>query len=447
MPIRSWWNDASDGWSKRKNGGNRSWALLFASMSNLLALLVISPLSAILVFPANTQFSKTTSFQEAREVQNLTTTPATSEVVTFRTTIAAVLNQTTSAWVSTEYAVVPFWPSALTEPPLGSIFQGLSPQNWSSRATIYQVELDCVPMSLVQTGNVTWTENLGSNMTEAFSNITFQASSDDGCSIVFSGVPGDNKVLRNSGGWWASAPYQSLSEGMKTNNVTLSTCANRSMLLVGSASNMVTGNCHGYCFGEDSPSFDTKIMLCSSQCYSSSIDATVLINQTLTTVVFDTDIYHKTRERLPEASYNFSLMESTFFASNWSAKFGRNDGTLYNNGDDPWYGGPLSAIVAGPKYNMDFHRLYNSTSLLSDATSMLQQFLGETLMEAWKQDTNRDQATLAASVITSRPRIVASQGIGITLGLLLLLSGLLTSLVYYETRLSRRPLGLDQDPG
>jgi len=264
MPTRSWWNDPSDAWSKKKNEGTRSWALLSASMINLLALLVVSPLSAILLFPANTQFTALTAFNKMHEVHDLIITPAAYEMVTFRTTIAAVLNQSTSAWVSTEYAVVPFWPSTFGETPMGAIFTGLSPQNWSSRATVYQVELECVPMSLLQTGNVTWTENLLSDTTEAFSNITFEATSDDGCSIVFSGVPGINKVLSNSGGWWAPAPYDRLSQGITTNNATLSTCANRSMLLIGSASNMVTGNCHGYCFGEDAPSFDAKIMLCSS---------------------------------------------------------------------------------------------------------------------------------------------------------------------------------------
>jgi len=163
--------------------------------------------------------------------------------------------------------------------------------------------------------------------------------------------------------------------------------------------------------------------------------------------VFDADNYRHDRERLTEAIYNTSLVESMFFASNWSAKFGRNDGTLYNNGDEPWYGGPLSATAAGPKYNMDPHKLYNSTSLLSDVTNLLQQFLGETLMEAWKQDFNRDQSTLFAGITTSRLRIVTSHGVGATLGALLLLSNLSMLHVYYTTRLVRRPLGLDQDPG
>lgn len=73
---------------------------------------------------------------------------------------------------------------------MAAIITGLSPQK-SSRATVYQVELECVPMSLLQTGNDTWTENLLSDTTEAFSNITYEATSDDGCSIVFSGVPED----------------------------------------------------------------------------------------------------------------------------------------------------------------------------------------------------------------------------------------------------------------
>lgn len=91
MPTRSWWNDLCDAWSKKKNGGERSWALLSASVINLLALLVVSPLPAILLFLANTQFTALTDFNKMHEVQNLITTPAANEMVTFRTTIAAVL--------------------------------------------------------------------------------------------------------------------------------------------------------------------------------------------------------------------------------------------------------------------------------------------------------------------------------------------------------------------
>ncbi|CAD0087627.1 unnamed protein product [Aureobasidium vineae] len=368
-------------------------------------------------------------------------------MITFRTAIAAVLNQTTSAWISTDYAVAPFWPSALNEPPLGSIFTGLSPQNWSSRTTVYQAELNCVPMSLAQTGNYTWVAPFAPNTTETYSNLTFEATSDDGCSIVFSGTPGINKVLSNSGGWWAPFPYTKLSPGLKTNNATLSACANRSMLLVGIAKNMVTGNCHGYCYGEDAPYFDTKIQLCSSQYFSGSADATVLINQTSTTVVFDVEDYKRKRKLMPDTEYNSSTMESAFFSSSWSDKFGRNDGILYNNGDEPWYGGPLSVISAGPKYDTDSHRIYNSTSLLRDAKNLLQQFLGEMLMDKWKQRANEDTATSTAEVTTSKSRVVANKDVGITLAILLLLSGMAILHAFYTTRVAQRPLGLYQDPG
>ncbi|KAI4718179.1 hypothetical protein E4T48_05639 [Aureobasidium sp. EXF-10727] len=210
---------------------------------------------------------------------------------------------------------------------------------------------------------------------------------------------------------------------------------------------MVTGNCHGYRYGEDAPYFDTKIQLCSSQYFSGSTDATVSINQTSTTVVFDVEDYRRKRKLMPVTEYNSSLMESVFFSSSWSDKFGRNDGTLYNNGDEPWYGGPLAVISAGPKYDTDSQRIYNSTSLVTDAKSLLQQYLGEMLMDEWKQQANQDTATFTAEVTTSRSRVVANKDVGTILAILLLLSGIAILHVFFTTRVAQRPLGLYQDPG
>lgn len=453
MSTRSWWNDPFDAWSKKKNNGKRSWALLSSSTANLLALLVISPLSAIFLYPADTLLSTSITFLRAREAENTIITPTPSEMITFRTTIAAVLDQTTSVWLSTKYAVVPFWPWDLSITPLGSTFTGLSAQTWSGQTRVYQTELDCVPMSLVQIGNVTSQDDtVGTSDTPLYySNLTFEVTSADGCSIFFSGIPGINKVLSNGGGWWAPSPYNNLSAALTTKNATLTTCANRSMLLVGTAFNMVTGQgmCHGGCSNGD-PSFDTKIQLCSTRYYSGWIDVTVATNQTSTTVDFDTGDYRQRRELIDNNTYDSTLMENAFFNSDWSGKFGRNDGTLFNNGEEPWYGGPLSAISAGPSYNLSAGKLYNSTSLLSDATGLLQQFFGETLMEEWKQDASEQSDYLAfgvAAITTSKSRILASKSIGISLGILLLISGILILYVSHQTRLMRRPLGLYQDPG
>jgi hypothetical protein len=453
MPTRSWWNDPFDAWSKKKNGGKRSWALLSASVANLLALLVISPLSAIYLSPAETQFPTKITFFRAREVSNTTIIPPASGMIMFRTTIAAVLNQTTSAWLSTEYTVVPFWPWDLPTTPLGSMFTGLPTQTWSGQTMVYQTELNCVPMSLSQTGNDTWRDDTDgtSDMPLYYSNLTFEAASDDGCSIVFSGIPGINKVLSNGGGWWAPSPYNNLSAALTTNNATLSTCANRSMLLVGTAFNMVTGQgmCYGGC-SNGGPSFETKIQLCSTQYSSGWIDVDVVINQTSTTVGFDVEDYKRRRTPISHDIYNSTTMENTFFNAGWPERFGRNDGPLFNNGEEPWYGGPLAAIAAGPNYNTSAGKLYNSTSLQSDATGLLQQFFGELLMEGWKQDASEKSGHLGfgvAAVTTSRSRILGNKSIGIALGILLLVSTLLVLHVCYMTRLVRRPLGLYQDPG
>ncbi|THW46877.1 hypothetical protein D6D21_03706 [Aureobasidium pullulans] len=209
------------------------------------------------------------------------------------------------------------------------------------------------------TGNDTYRDMFG----ELLANLTFEASSKDGCSIVFSAIPGYNKVLSEGGGWWAPSPYRDLSSDMKTQDASVETCAGRSMVLV------------------------VQLWIWWS------VDATVAINSISVTVMFDVDDYYRTRRPLSEEALNPSSIEQAFFASGWSERFGRNPGSLYNNADGPWYGGPLSAIAAGHRYNEDPRKLQNLTSLLPDMKAMFQQFFGEKLLESWTQSVDREFAS------------------------------------------------------
>ncbi|THZ06847.1 hypothetical protein D6C93_01292 [Aureobasidium pullulans] len=294
-------------------------------------------------------------------------------------------------------------------------------------------------MSLTMTGNDTYRDMFG----ELLANLTFEASSKDGCSIVFSAIPGYNKVLSEGGGWWAPSPYRDLSSDMKTQDASVETCAGRSMVLVGTALDLVVGDP----YTAKTPRFDAELLLCSSKYFSSMVDATVAINQTSVTVMFDVDDYYRTRRPLSEEALNSSSIEQAFFASGWSERFGRNPGSLYNNADGPWYGGPLSAIAAGHRYNEDPRKLQNLTSLLPDMKAMFQQFFGEKLLESWTQSVDRDLAIPDAKVTVTKARIIASEDVGFPLAVLLLCSGLLISGVAYLTRLERRPLNLSQEPG
>ncbi|THV81641.1 hypothetical protein D6D29_05220 [Aureobasidium pullulans] len=294
-------------------------------------------------------------------------------------------------------------------------------------------------MSLTMTGNVTYRDMFG----ELLANLTFEASSKDGCSIVFSAIPGYNKVLSEGGGWWAPSPYRDLSSDMKTQDASVETCAGRSMVLVGTALDMVVGDP----YTAKTPRFDAELLLCSSKYFSSKVDATVAINQTSVTVMFDVDDYYRTRRPLSEEALNPSSIEQAFFASGWSERFGRNPDSLYNNADAPWYGGPLSAIAAGHRYNEDPRKLQNLTSLLPDMKAMFQQFFGEKLLESWTQSVDREFSIPDAKVTVTKARIIASEDVGFPLAVLLLCSGLLISGVAYLTRLERRPLNLSQEPG
>jgi hypothetical protein len=54
-----------------------------------------------------------------------------------------------SAWLSNEYAMLPFWPTDFTNVPLEAIL-GTDPQIWEDETAVFQVDLDCRPMVLAE---------------------------------------------------------------------------------------------------------------------------------------------------------------------------------------------------------------------------------------------------------------------------------------------------------
>jgi len=193
---------------RRKNNGIRNWALLWASIANIITLLIISPFSAALLSPAEVIVSKDATFSRlAISTQGPMNLSTTDDLIFFRTISTVLLNTTTSAWVSNNFTILPFWPSQSDTVPLGAVLTG-SNEQWTAKTTVYEAELECEVMDLQNFAN--WTSNFTYDTVNnpegtMVQNLTsFILKSSDGCSLGFAtSVPHGKDTGK---GLWSRAP-------------------------------------------------------------------------------------------------------------------------------------------------------------------------------------------------------------------------------------------------
>jgi hypothetical protein len=289
----SWWHDPREALRKQNLGGWRSWTLFWTSVANIIGTLVISPLSAgllsieIMQIMTPTEFKRIAAFEEKPLV-------ATADDATYVRSIAGcTLGLTTSAWLSDEYAVLPFWPATSTQVPLGSLLS-TSKQNWVANTTAFQVTMDCQPMWSSQAGYqpaktlypAPYTLQPGTYVDPY---ISIQLTSADGCIYEFAiSNVSNTDLLHVGGGWWSNTTSHSypwsFSGGSPTTNGTSD--FGFSLMIANSA------ECHDRdVFFVTTPLRNNATraagQICSSRYYQGDLETTVAMSTAQTLVSFD----------------------------------------------------------------------------------------------------------------------------------------------------------------
>jgi hypothetical protein len=445
FPSRFWWNDPVDALSKAKNNGSRSWALFLTSIVNTLGFLIISPLSAGLLGPLDIDVPKRTSFNQLDTVSDIPLQLNFTDQMMFNTISGAILNRTTSAWIYKDYFVLPFWPADLDSAQLAATFQVAQvPQLWTGETTAYKATLDCVDVSLKSQRNLT-ASDLGlatrGNRTEDYNGTAIQLSSNDGCIInLFTQVPysSDATWLNIGGGWWA--------DSVSDINLAL---LNTPSTSPGKAIVNTTGNCNGRSFisynmpWRSSQPFDIKGHLCTTQFLEANVSATVAMNGTAL-VTFDPSEFTKNKT-MDSAKYKIPQLQNSFFNASWSTKFPAANQYTIHNVTVP-FGGPLQAIAASVEYDNSPQKLVDSQTIVDECRQLQQQWFGQMLLSSLSIERRPAAATVQGQVKVTERRIVTVMGIGVTIGVLFLMSSASLIAIAYVTRLKQRPLNLQSDP-
>lgn len=433
-----WWNDPGDALNKHRSNGKRSWTLFWSSVASILGFIVISPLSAALLSVQDKSITRKAEFSTMLVPHGSALNMTADDETYLRSTSALLHNLKTSAWLSNDYAILPFWPTNTEIIPLGATL-ARTPQTWERTTTIFKVDLECSSMELTAVGSfvpgaaysVTSEEHLLRNSSYE----SMKLRSEDGCIYGMAWQSDEGWSLGR--GWsvhlsrnnYTNLNREDISPDYAFSNFS-SECDSRDVFFISSPYN--NGSMH------------VKGEICSTSYYMADIATTVSISASVSQVGFDQVTFDSGKRVIDSALLNSSSIETLFLGSGWSAK---SQGSLDNengggSGNEQRIKGPLIPIMA--KYNDDISSILGNVNLAGEVQSAKQRFFGEAfLTTVGKQSA----PSFGGQISIPEERIVVNLGTGVASGSILLLSAGMFTAVLFHSRLRRRPLNLARDPG
>ena len=424
-----WWEDPMNALSKKGNNGRRSWTLLWVSMANIMALLLVSPLSSGLLYLDEVQIPQRTKFLRLEIPTPLTPRNTTTDETYIRTISGIVQNLTTSAWLSDSYAILPFWPADFDTIPFGASLASAN-QQWQGQTSVFKTDLQCTPMEL------TSKDYNPSDLNEYQS---IGLASPDGCKLELNTT---TLSYPSSGGCWSSVgtmnlPVPSGYQAPTINQSSTPECGDREIIFL--VSPFHTNHTNG-----------TIAQLCVPKYFVAyNVNTTVRDTPTGSLVNIDEESFNRTKVDMDSSTIDLRSFETQFLDPKW-ATFFQPPGDDEATGAEfrPSLGGPLILLVAtivDPRSRLD--PLFNAKGLLDQARRVKQRFFGEALQAVFVSVGKQNAHNFVTQVTATETRLLVGHWIGITLGGILLTSAVMVALAFYCSRLGRRSLNLNRDPG
>jgi hypothetical protein len=451
----AWWNALSDGFSRKKNGGRRSWLLICSALVNILGFLAMSPLSSSLLSSQDVSVPKRVDFERMTPKADSALAMNAGRETYFRTIGHLLQNVSTSAWISDNYTILPFWPSDGGHAPLGPLLS-TTPQTWQAETVVLNSELECEPMKLVSTGNLN--DTFTSANTGAVHNATTVSivlRSDDGCTYGLELEDGLGMVLQGGGTWsnlmTFSIPTWNSGEGAVAGNLGLNStsgmarlnhskeCGDREILLISTAWIENPGGGLDPTNLDFLSNFTYSARICSTNFYMANMTVTASLSGAASEVSFDEQEYNQTRVAIPGTFLNVNELQTLSLDPGWIYYMSLPEGTTR-----PSLGGP--SIILGSFYNFNLTTMINDVDVGSKAARMKQRFFGEVLQSSLTQEGASQNDNIQGKIIVVERRVIVTGGVAIALAALLFSSFCLLVLIWWWSSLRRRPLNLRSDP-
>lgn len=429
---RQWWNVLVDSFKRRQNHGRVNYFLLSTVLVNMISSLLISPLSSALLQSQSVQLVSQVPISQFTMSEGEPVLMAANDLVYFRTIGNVLQNLDTTAWLTDQYLVIPWWPSS-SESNLGTTLMDTT-QQWNASAQVLSVELECEPMNIHK---ASWTKNFtdpdtGEDRPTNFRSLLLTDSK--GCKA---GINGYNQRFTAGGGSWFAPPNLVLpvwddsddeNEWDHYHNST-SQCVGRQIILA------TSGNWQGTT-GLFNPDLKAGAWSCQSMFYAANMSVNASTTTTGTTVLVDDATFKARRQPVPNIVIDQERFETAFLHKNWTSMIYTAD----VNGQDS-YGGPSALLAA--LHNFDSASLIDSGAVVKSAQKVRQRFLGEMVMATIAE--NAVESSQTGQITDTQRRVIVNVPVAIALAVLFIVTSALIAAVLFLS--SRRNLNLHHNPG
>ncbi|KAI1149194.1 hypothetical protein F4825DRAFT_453736 [Nemania diffusa] len=424
--AESWWESLLASFPKRY-ARKTSWAMLCATVAFIFSFLLVSPFSSTLLVSQDVLFTEDVAFSQL-DISSALPLQANPIATTYFRTVSSLLqNVTTSAWITDSYAVLPFWPSTIDSVPLGPLLSTDLVQTWSAKTTVFDVEMDCEQMNLVESAPFDW---LDPEFNSTVSSYKFRLLSPSGCALNVT-LPTGTDLGQKGGSVWSNIRSLNATDFSSTwgSPLDVSGCSQDEIVfLSGPLYQRIAAN--ATIIGQ----------VCNTNYYMGSPNVTVTLSRSSSLVEIDQAEYSSIRKLIPSTVANVSSFQGVFLNdTKWSVHLKK---PLISQ--RAYASGP--AILSSALYDYSPEQMIADPSFIQNLGRVRQRFLGEQLRDVFNTASDGDVTKAAGTIVDTRRRVVVVSSVAIILEISLFLQLILLLAVLITTRLSRRPLGLFVDP-
>lgn len=429
----AWWTALADGFSKKKNGGHWSWLLIAASITNIIGFLIISPLSASLL--------ESTDILVTRAVEFLTLLPlarppfplSIGRETYLRVAGHLLQNTSTSAWITDNFYVVPFWPKDAPEMPVGPILEA-EQRIWRAESMALTTDMECESLSLI---NKMWYHVPVPHDDYGEYHASLLLESESGCFLNLTANV-DIGIARSGGAVWTRTNNATLSEPYGSDQFAAGIefsegCEGHEIILISSPWGTGWSN---FTFWSN---FTSSGWACRSLYYTATVESSVRTSGSPSTIHFSQSHYEKQRKLLKDDSLSVRQFESFAFESSWGAYLPRSSTA---NGN--FYYGLCPMLAA--LYDFNFKAMMGDHDLLAKARAVKQRLFGEVLQYSILQNGSIQSKSFIGNIDAIERRVVLITGTSVTVMVLLVLELCLLLIIWSCVWKGHRPLNVRVDP-